>query len=37
MRNSMRKRFDVSMGQLGKMIFSHAELNMGHLGGSVKP
>lgn len=27
----MRRSFDISMGQLGKMTFRHAEFTMGHL------
>lgn len=32
----MRRRFDVSTGQLGKMLFSHAEFKVGHVGGGVR-
>lgn len=37
MRNWMRKRFGVSMGQLGKMICSHTKFKVGHLGGGIRP
>ena len=37
MRNRMRRRFDVNMGQLGQMIFRHAEFKAGHLDRDIRP
>ena len=35
-RNRMRRRLDVNIEQLGKMISRHAEFKMGHLDEDIR-